>query len=547
MRFFAGRELNGVQKTDRTFLARGTKLLHPHARKPKRWSYWPEWIILSIRLNVLIFLVGCVWSLTITLTATGSMLFVVTGLKSKKLVNGFLLDRNIATPLWEALLAHGIRFPGDTRIDDWLTLPTNYRTDKKAHVKLKLPTYWSGDAKEKETLFRLVSRKIGGQWDAHWQDSGQPFLDLTHKPEPPKFVSFLESLKYIKRLKDGQLFVGLGSRGEPIVIDLDKECPHVLITCGTGGGKTATLAFLIVQILAWGAHVFGIDPKRISLNCTKDLPGITIIRDIEAQWDEIARFRAEMERRYKILDDDPATVFPRWVLVMEESNTFHIDSVDYWEDIRQRGDPAKPRVYRDINAILNKGRQCHMNVLSVFQRAEAAVTGGGTARSQYGTFLMARYKKPEWKMFVDLWPWLAPSKVHGRMAIYDGDSYRYVQVGCVFDLAIETPTLVPEAVDYVLSTRPASVPVPRLPSTGRTDGTELVNESSTPITLRDACEGPDAILSTTLTNAQRAVSRDKTFPKDVGKQGQALVYSRATLLLWEEQRNANQPRRKVTT
>lgn len=537
-RFFAGRKLWGERRTNRTFLKRGTKQLHPNDRPPPRWEYWPEWWSLAIRLSLVTFtLASLIYGLTMTVSFTGCCAALVGATKSRRLYDTLRTDAKVVRPLWAGLLAMGVYDPQAKSVD-YLTLPPDYKRNKKTIVLLRLPDHFEGTADSKKRVAGYVKRKLGGEWDARWTDVGTPVLRLAHTPQPPKSFPFSDALRIIKGLKEGQLFIGLGARGEPIIIDLDKETPHVALSVGTGGGKSSTLALIIIQILAWGAYVFGIDPKRISLNPVKHLPGITIIRDIESQWDEIARFRAEMERRYEVLDRDESASFARWVLIIEESNTFYLDSVDYWETIRQRGEPAKPRVYRDMNAILNKGRQCQMNVISVFQRAEAAVCGGGAARSQYGYFLLGRYKKAEWKMFVDIWPWLAPSREAGRMSYYDGENYGTVQVAYPMVAGIKTPTLLEEATRYVLNTRPASMPlVAELPTPRGGDGTELVNATASlrPVTLRQAVDS--GYVTGNLGTIQKASQRN-TFPKPVDKEGVSYRYSVADLVEWEASRTA---------
>lgn len=543
-RFFAGRKLRGDRRTDRTFRRRGTKQLEPKDRPPPFWEFWPEYYVLLIRLSIMCLLFSSFWyGIKPTLSFTGCCAALVVCGKSRGLYEAVRTDQRVIGPLWKGLLSMGV-FPKGTKVTDHLSVPPDYRRDKDTVITLRMTDDFTGDDQEKKRISRFVSRKLGGEWDAKWTEVGTTVLKLTHTPEPPKLVTFVQALKYIKSLRDGQLFIGLDSRSRPIVVDMDKETPHVCLTVGTGGGKSATLALLIVQILAWGARILAIDPKRISLNPVRHLPGITIVRDIEAQWDAIAEFRAEMERRYSILDDNPDATFERWVLIIEEGNAFYDDSVDYWDDLRacNRKLPAKPRVYKDIGASLRKGRQCYMNVVSVFQRAEAAVTGGGSARSSYGFFLMGRYKKPEWKMFVDIWPWLPSSNKPGRMTYYDGEDFGYVQVACAYDLTIEAPTLLEECTLHVLRNRPSGASAASLVPTQRssaTDGTEAVN-AQTPMRDMTIREALDAGILTGNIDAIRKDIQRNGFPVATDKSGVSHRYSAADLVALEAKRTANQ-------
>jgi len=538
-RFVAGRHLWRDRRTDCTFLRRGTKPLDPKDRPPPFWEHWPEWYRAAYRLSGIALLISWViYGLVPVLSVSSCCALLVAGTRSRALYDHIRTDQQVIGPLWKGLISMGV-YPRNAKSRDYLTIPPDYRRNKDAQVTLRLPDDFEGEESQKKRVSRFVMRKLGGEWDTKWSEVGNTVLRLTHTPQAPRSYPFAQAYRVMKGLKDGQLLLGLNSRSKPVIIDLDKETPHVALSVGTGGGKSATLAFLIIQILAWGAEVFAIDPKRISLNPVKHLPGITIIRDIESQWDQIALFRAEMEKRYQILDENPDAVFPRWVLIVEESNTFYIDSVDYWATIRGRGEPAQPRVYRDLNASLNKGRQCRMNVISVFQRAEAAVCGGGAARSQYGYFLLGRYKKAEWKMFVDIWPWLSPQRVPGRMAYYDGEEYGYVQIGYAFDPDIKAPTLVEDATRFVLDRRPVSaasfVPVQR---SQPSDGTELVN-TSTPLrdlTLREAHD--QGVLTGNLEAIRKDVQRNG-WPKPTDTSGVSHRYSAADLVALEAKRTSN--------
>lgn len=542
-RFFSGRKLNGNRRTDRTFRKRGTRQLHLNDRPPPFWEYWPEYYVLLIRLSTLGLLFSAFWyGIKPTVSFTGCCALLVVCTKSRGLYETVRTDQAVIGPLWKGLVSMGY-FPPGTKAKDHLTIAPDYRRDKDTVITLRMPDDFIGDDPDKKRVARFVARKLGGEWDAKWSEVGTTILRLTHTPEPPKLVTFQESLKIIRGLKDGKLFVGLDSRRRPIIIDMDAETPHICLTVGTGGGKSATLAALIIQILVWGAHVIAIDPKRISLNPIRHLPGLTIVRNIEEQWDAVAKFRAEMERRYLILDDNPDAVFDRWVLIIEEGNAFYDDSVDYWDDFRacDKRLPAKPKVYKDLGQILRKGRQCRMNVISVFQRAEATVTGGASARSQYGFFLLGRYRKPEWKMFVDLWPWLSPSKQPGRMSYYDGEDFGYVQVMCAYDLSIKAPTLLEEATAWVLNNRPqcaAASLVPMQRSTA-TDGTEAVN-AQTPMrdmTLREALDA--GILTGNIEAIRKDVSRNG-WPKPTDTSGVSHRYSAADLVALEAKRTGKQ-------
>lgn len=541
-RFCSGRPLDGRRRTDATFLRGGTVQFHHHDRVG-RWSYLPEWKRAGIRLGsvtvltllVILYLVSPLLALLVVGTAiTGGLAWG--GYLMYRAARHMRVQRGIVRPLHRALAHRGVQYPS------WITVPGDYATNRAAEVTIRLPDYWPGDDESRKYLLGIVTRKIGGEWDPHWTDQGKPSLRLTHTPVPPGKVAFVDVLDAIRQLPPGRVLLGLGSRSEHVIIDFDAETPHVAMNIGTGGGKSATLALLIVQLLAQGATVEAVDPKRVSLNPLRGLPGLTIHRDIEQQWDAIAMVRAEMEQRYERLDSDDNAVFPRLVLVIEEANTFRIDSEDYWTTTRKSGEPKEPRVYRDLNAILNKGRQANVNVITVFQRMDARTAGGGAARDQYGFKILGRFSPQAWKILVDTYPRPKSSKHRGRAIVADGGDHRTVQTA----YALADPQhLVPEAWDYALSgSRAIPMPGQHVPvSQVSQDGTEQVNRAGTVPGVGLSAAVESGVLSLTLAAVRKARLRDPEFPAPTGQDGPEHLYDPAELRRWQ----ANRPRAQQLT
>lgn len=537
VRFISGRPMNGKRKTDATFFRSGA-VKFADSDRAGRWSYLPEWKRAALRVGTVIVLlalsVGYVVAplttfIVICVLVVGGAVFA--GYRVYRMVQRLQVNRAVVRPLHRALAPRGIQHI------DWIRIPPDYATNKKAEVTIRLPDTFLGDAEQRKLVYGVVQRKIGGEWDPHWTDVGRPRLRLTHAPVPPGKVLFADVLDTIRGLAEGRVLLGLGSRGEPVIIDFNAETPHVALSIGTGGGKSATLCLLIVQLLAQGATIQGIDPKRVSLNAVRDLQGLTIHRDIEQQWDAVSAVRAEMERRYIEIDRDETATFSRLVLVIEEANTFAIDSAEYWEETKPKGAPKTPRVYKDLNAILNKGRQAEVNVITVFQRADAAVSGGGAARDQYGMKVLGRFSPQAWKMLVDTYPRPKSSKHRGRVIVSDGSDHRTVQT--VY--ALEGVQLAQTARDYALTGRSAlSVPgrptaLPLASQVGaEAVGTAEAIPEQRPIGLARAVEL--GVLSLSLDAVRKARLRDPEFPGPADTSGQEHLYHPDELTRWEKNR-----------
>ncbi|WP_107430716.1 helicase HerA domain-containing protein [Streptomyces sp. CB01580] len=53
--------------------------------------------------------------------------------------------------------------------------------------------------------------------------------------------------------------IGLGAGKKMVSVDLDADSPHVLISAGSGGGKSTILRTICCQFIHSGAHTFVLD------------------------------------------------------------------------------------------------------------------------------------------------------------------------------------------------------------------------------------------------------------------------------------------------
>jgi hypothetical protein len=328
------------------------------------------------------------------------------------------------------------------------------RKEEEAALVLRVPPEAELGDGEQQRLTALVNRRLPGEWEARWNH--QDFLvTFKHPPRPPQRVLFSEVRDLIDALPETQVLLGLGTRNEAIVLDFEAETPHVGVSMGTGGGKSSTLRSIVIQQIRKGAEKFiVIDPKLISLDCLDGIPEVEIYTEIEEQWAAVARFSAEMERRYQIKKRDKSATFPRWFLILEEQNDFAEESYQTWADIKQKGDPARPPVFGQVAKSLFKGRQANMNVISVYQRLTARAAGGTELRDQYGAKILARFSPQAWNSLVATTPRPKSSRHNGRAIVVIGGSERVCQMVYVGE---------DEAREYALNGRQPVGPAPYVP------------------------------------------------------------------------------------
>ncbi|MFJ6889713.1 hypothetical protein ACIQRC_33405 [Streptomyces californicus] len=127
----------------------------------------------------------------------------------------------------------------------------------------------------------------------------------------PTMLSFSapDLREQIEALPEGTALIGISTDGRAIAVDLNAECPHVLVCTSSGGGSTTMLRSLTAQFLHQGAHALLLDSKRISHLWAKGLPTVTHRGNTAGIHDALMGLRAELQRRLHLINqgDDVET------------------------------------------------------------------------------------------------------------------------------------------------------------------------------------------------------------------------------------------------
>lgn len=442
-RFISGRDLDGLRRTNATFLRHADTDLTPHKRA-SRWAHRRHADRALLRITVagiaLAFAWGIMMHRTVTLLSTASVTFALLCLIIWRGIVAVRLARHnwrFVRPMWRTVapyLGHAAGHP-HTR---YMSVPRDFRTNEKAVIRVTLNNEWEGIDGQRRNVTKIIANRLGGEWSPYFaQHEFPPYLEFRKLPQPPERVTLAEFIARIDAAPDSMLVLGMGANGIVIAVNLDSDAPHIALSMGTGGGKSDTVALIIAMLLRKGIrHIDVLDPKRISQNWARGLPGVTIHRYIEGQMRAISNAKILMDSRYDQMDANPDAIFDRHVLIIEEQNSLMDDLKEYWEDYRQSLSPAergrcskKNPAIQDLRYILNKGRQCRINVISIFQRMSANATGGGDARENYGCKILCRASSQTWKMLVGT-THMAPSaksRIPGRACFVLGDDPQPVQ------------------------------------------------------------------------------------------------------------------------
>jgi hypothetical protein len=532
-RFAAGRPMDGVRRTNATFLRRADTDLTSHKRSA-HWHWLPGWHRAAWRIGTtagaLGFAYGYVTARTATLAAglaAAITALILTGIWGHLRIRDWHLDRKIGRPLFmTAAMITGHDLTDNHR--KHLSIPRNYAKDPKARIVLKLPYTFEGKAQDTKRLHDLVMRRLGGEWDMMPHFSAHPpHLEFFPSPAPPGSVSFADILPYLEKSDSNSVVLGIGTHAALASINLDSESPHVAVTMGTGGGKSSLLRLIVAQLIRHGVQRIDIiDPKRISHDWARNIPGVYIHRSMAEQIKAVHAFRTEMELRYDTLEQEsraglPLTEFPRHVLIIEEQNSWINYARQYWKDYRnelssaERGRvPADPPVIGDLGFILFQGRQSRMNVFSVFQRMSAAASGGGDMRENYYAKLLARFSPQTWKILVGTTPVPRSSKINGRAKFVLGEDDKWIQLAFITER---------EAQEYAAL---GNV----LAETGPDDSPD----PDDPVTLREAADAN--VIPLSYAALRRARNRDAArFPTAVASAA-GNAYRPSDLRAWYESR-----------
>lgn len=221
--------------------------------------------------------------------------------------------------------------------------------------------------------------------------------------------------------------LGLDHRGEPLIVELGAENPHLLIAGATGSGKSRSGLFsplaqlirlndpshlrlwLLDSVKKEVTSLFG-DGEHVERSVIA-LDGTDVVAMVEA-------FAAAMDAQYGRLngrDFDP------------DRDQSHLCVVDEFSDLRYSlGREEFDHVVRAVTRIGNLGRAAGFHLIIVVQRPTAEIlppaiksafrlraTGALSQASEYGSLF-------------DIHKRLLPA-VKGRLAIWDGVSVRQVQ------------------------------------------------------------------------------------------------------------------------
>jgi len=453
-RFLAGRDMDGVKRTDATFGRPGTRVLPKVEGNVSRSSYRAGWQRLTFRISCLGTAAGggtWLWENQQTaqalwedregtlqalqtsgiglasVAAAGGLAYGILGRERRELMREWVgpLHQALAQPL-------GIAEQTDPR--RYLHVPKNF-SDDDAQIRVDLPVHLRFS---RDLVADLITQKLALEGVTFsWHPAGRkPYVLVKKTRRPPRKAAFKDASvrELVAKAPESAPVIGIGGGGRAVSVDLDAESPHILVNASTGGGKSVTLRCIACQMIHCGSLAYILDTKRISHLWARGVPGVTYCADISDIHDQLIGLGMEGRRRIRVADElgigaDPDAIGPRLLILLEEVNATMKQLTRYWEKTRESGDPKISPAIDALNEILYMGRQVRMHVLLVAQSATARALGGPEVREQFATRILARYSVNAWRMLApEIHPAPKSTKHPGRAQVVMGSTVRETQV-----------------------------------------------------------------------------------------------------------------------
>ncbi|MFD6712345.1 hypothetical protein AMK25_22390 [Micromonospora sp. TSRI0369] len=369
---------------------------------------------------------------------------------------------------------------------------------------------------QRQVVSSIVSSKIPvADLVETWHQVGpRVTATWTVRKRPPSRVGAEQVAANLAGLAEWEFYLGQGAGDRPVTLSLRDDSPHIAVSAGTGAGKSVLAELVAVQVLNRGGRVVILDRKG-SHRWALGLAGVDYCTKPTQMHDALVRLAALADERNQLAlheaeDWDPG---PRVLVIAEELNATIGQLVNFWAEVRGKGDPKRSPAVSALADLLFMGRSAKVNVLAIAQMLTARAIGGPEARENFGVRCLARYTANNWKMLVPEAAMPRASRTLGRWQIAIGGQTTETQVAHL----------------TVAEARELACP--------RSSGTSQVNGPSSPagdfLTLRQAVDA--GVLPWSYEAAKKRLQRRVgNVPEARGKQGNADLYARHDLAAWAD-------------
>lgn len=236
-----------------------------------------------------------------------------------------------------------------------------------------------------------IGKMLAGRWRAHWDLVGDSVV-FEQRPQMPEEVwlpeSAIEDVSDLvqRNYRELQVRIGVTEDGAEATWR-PALSPHLLATGTTGSGKTELVYNLIGSATAWKWPVWILDGKQIEFRHHRTWPNVQIVAsEVPEQVAFVRRVHQVVRRRFKLIEQGLVRVedLEPMLAVFDEFSEFVSSLLDWYSDVKGKGDPARPATLREFASIVRTARVVRVHLVITMQRCDVALFGdrtGGEVRS----------------------------------------------------------------------------------------------------------------------------------------------------------------------
>lgn len=341
------------------------------------------------------------------------------------------LVKEIQEPIWDGARP-ALELSEMAKAKDYIVLPDSVDRDDSV-VTIKLPRAWQGHPEQKKFLDHAVTTRLPGEWEPAYALSGQHHTaKYSRVARPPKKVTFKKwSNVVLTESSVTSPVFGIGPRSKCVASDFNADSPHVLISMGSGAGKSVTVKAVVLPLLVEGAQVYIADPKWNSHKWAMGLPNVHIASTVDEIHDMLIWLAEDAEERQREIAFNDNISHVRRVVILEEMNLLGRKLRKYWKQIKTKEDPKDSPAFDAMADLSAAGRSASYHLIAIAQMLTAHTMGpeGNTARENFATRILGRYSANNWKMLVpEVKPMPSASRTPGRVQVVMGGKATETQV-----------------------------------------------------------------------------------------------------------------------
>lgn len=231
---------------------------------------------------------------------------------------------------------------------------------------------------------RTLSAVLPGRWRAMW-DLEEDTAEFRMRPSFPDTI-WLEPVTLdpgkdvLAAYDEVEIPYGRDEDGNAMVWRPAFD-PNLMVVGSPGTGKTVLEHTILAGCAQYGWPIWVVDGKAVEFLGWRRWPNVqTVGTNVPEQVAVLEKAHALMERRYQLVvkglartsDFEPLLVF------VDEFADFRENLLEWYGQIKVKGDPRMPPVLAKIGSIARKGRTARVHLLFATQRPDAAFLGGET-------------------------------------------------------------------------------------------------------------------------------------------------------------------------